>query len=155
MDRKKRIEELRRKNVITNLCNTWIDNGINISIENFLGIEETQSLQNKILSKIDEMNFQDASNIYALDEMNIVSVYIKELVNNIDSRKDYVFFAREATKIGGIILQGNVLIEKKEFIVKESELFFNRGCCIFLCSLNAERGICLWKGEYDIRIYIW
>ncbi|MDE6016768.1 MAG: hypothetical protein K2H41_13950 [Acetatifactor sp.] len=154
MDRKKRIEELRRKNTITNLCKTWINNGINISIENFLGIEETLSLQNKILSKIDEMNCQNACNIYGRDEMNIVSVYIKELENNICSREDYVFFARESTEIGGIILQGNVIIEKKEFIVKESELSFTN-CCIFLSSLNAEKGICLWRGEYDIRIYIW
>lgn len=154
MNKKIKIQELKRKNAITNLCKIWKDNGINISIVNFLEIEETLFLQDKIISRLDEMDSQNTSNIYRKDEMNVESVYIQTLVNNIYSRKDYVFFAREATKIGGIILQGDVIIEKKEFIVKEAELF-HRGCCIFLSSLNAERGICLWKGEYDIRIYAW
>ncbi len=154
MDRKKRIQELKRKNKITNLCRIWMDNNITISMDNFLGIQQTLHLQSKILNKLDKMDSDNASIIYQKHEKNILSVFTEELINNIKNNKEYVFFVRGANEIGGIILSGNIIIEKCEFIIKESEIF-NKGCSIFFTSLNAERGICLWEGEYDNRIYVW
>lgn len=37
-----------------------------------------------------------------------------------------------------------------EFSVRESN-----ECSIFFASINTEKGICLWKGEYDSCIYVW
>lgn len=154
MDKKRRIQELKRKNEITNLCRVWMNNDIIISMNNFLEIQETLHLQTKILNKLDEMDSNNISIIYQEQEINIISTFTKELINNIDKNREYVFFVRGATKTGGLVLSGNIIIEKREFIIKESEIF-NNGCSIFFSSLNAERGVCLWKGEYDNRIYVW
>lgn len=154
MDRKKRIQELKRKNEIINLCRVWMNNDITISIDNFLKIQETLHLQSKILNKLNEIDSHNESIIYQEQEINILSAFTEELINNIDNNKEYAFFVRGATKIGGLVLNGNVIIEKSEFIIKESEIF-NNGCSIFFSLLNAESGVCLWKGEYDNRIYVW
>ncbi len=154
MDKKKRIQELKRKNEITNLCKVWMNNDISISMNNFLEISQTLQIQSKILDKLDEMDRNNTSIIYQKQEIDIISAFTKELINNIDNSKEYVFFVRGATKIGAIVLSGNIIMEKCEFIIKESEIF-NNGCSIFFSSLNAESGICLWKGEYDNRIYVW
>lgn len=154
MDKKKRIQELKRKSEITNLCKVWMNNDITISIDNFLETQETLHLQSKILDKLDEMDSDNTCIIYQEQEINIISVFTEELINNIDNTKEYVFFVRGATKIGGLVLSGNIIIEKSEFIIKESEIF-NNGCSIFFSSLNSESGVCLWKGEYDNRIYVW
>lgn len=154
MDRKKRIQELKRKNEITNLCGVWRNNDITISMDNFLKIQETIHLQSKILNKLDKMDSDNTSIIYQEQEINIISAFTEELINNIDNNKKYAFFVRGATEIGGLVLSGNIIIEKSEFIIKESEIF-NNGCSIFFSSLNAESGVCLWKGEYDNRIYVW
>lgn len=154
MDKKENIQKLKRKNEITNLCKTWINNGIFISMDNFLEIQETLHLQSKILDRLDKMDMDDTSIIYQEQEINIISVFKEKLVNNLDNNKEYIFFVRGATKIGGLVLKGNIIIEKSEFVIKESEIF-NNGCSIFFSLLNAESGICLWKGEYDNRIYVW
>lgn len=154
MDKKKRIQELKRKNEITNLCKVWRNNDISISIDNFIGTQETLHLQKKILDKLDEMDRENTSIIYQEQAIDIVSAFTEELINNIDNSKKYVFFVRGVTEIGGLVLSGNVIVEKSEFIIKESEIF-NNGCSIFFSTLNAENGICLWKGEYDKRIYVW
>ena len=154
MDRKKRIQELKRKNEITNLCGVWRNNDITISMDNFLKIQETIHLQSKILNKLDKMDSDNTSIIYQEQEINIISAFTEELINNIDNNKKYAFFVRGATEIGGLVLSGNIIIEKSEFIIKESEIF-NNGCSIFFSSLNAESGVCLWKGEYENRIYVW
>lgn len=154
MDRKKRIQELKRKNEIINLCRVWMNNDITISMNNFLETQETLCLQSKILDKLDEMDSNNTSIIYREQEINIISTFTEELINNIDNNKEYVFFVRGVTKLGGLVLSGNIIIEKREFIIKESEIFDN-GCSIFFSSLNAESGVCLWRGEYDNRIYVW
>ena len=123
-------------------------------MDNFLKIQETIHLQSKILNKLDKMDSDNTSIIYQEQEINIISAFTEELINNIDNNKEYAFFVRGATEIGGLVLSGNIIIEKSEFIIKESEIF-NNGCSIFFSSLNAESGVCLWKGECDNRIYVW
>lgn len=154
MNNKKRIQELKRKNQITNLCKEWMNFDVLITIDNFLNIEETLLLQSKILGKLDEMDSNNISITYQRNEKDMISTFEEILINNIRNDEKYVFFVKGVTKIGGLILSGKIIIEKYQFIIKESEIF-NNGCSIFFCSLNAESGVCLWKGEYDNRIYVW
>lgn len=155
MDNKKRIQELKRKNQISNLCKEWTSFDILITMENFLEIEETLLLQSNILKKLDEMDSNNTCVIYQGKQEDILSDFKEKLINNINVDEKYVFFVKEVTKMGGLILDGKIIIEKYQFIIKESE-FFNNGCSIFFSSMkNAEKGICLWKGEYESRIYVW
>lgn len=123
-------------------------------MHDFLEIQETLLLQNKVLKKLDEMDNNNTSIIYQGNEKNMISVFEKTLIDYIKNDEKYVFFVKEVTKIGGLVLNGKTIIENYQFIIKESEIF-NKGCSIFFCSLNAERGVCLWKGEYDSRFYVW
>ena len=154
MNNKKRIQELKRKNQITNLCKQWKDFDVLITMDNFFEIEETLLLQSKILRKLDEMDSNNTSIIYQGNEKDMISAFEEILINNIKNDEKYIFFVKGATKIGELILSGKIIIEKYQFIIKESEVF-NNGCSIFFCSLNAKSGVCLWKGEYDNRIYVW
>ena len=154
MSNKKSILELKRKNKIAVLCKLWMNNNIQISINDFLQVDETLCIQNKILNKLHIMDNKHESNVYIEKEIDIISIFTDYIINNININKSYVFFVKDATKIGGLILGGDTIINKHEFIIKESE-FFDKGCSIFFCTLHAESGVCLWRGEYDSRIYVW
>jgi len=154
MDRKERIKALKRKNAITNLCKIWEKNGILITPEDFLDVEETLDIQKIILNKMYELDNGGFSEIYKKDERNIVGIYTEKLRNSINDDCTYVFFVRNPIDYGGIVLTGEVLKKNIDFIVSESEFYFNI-CCIFCCSIKKECGVCLWSGEYDYRIYIW
>ena len=69
-----------------------------------------------------------------------------------DSEKDKILNDFNATYLS--YPKGKTIIEKYQFIIRESEIY-NKGCSIFFCSLNADQGVCLWKGEYDSRFYVW
>lgn len=57
-----------------------------------------------------------------------------------------------ATKLGALKLQGNIISNNIEYVISKSE-FLNGGCSIFICSCGLENGVCLWRGEYDSRVY--
>lgn len=154
MDNKKRIQELRRKNQITNLCKEWLNFDVLITMADFLDVEETLLLQSDILDKLDEMDRNNTSIIYQGNEQDAMSAFKELLIKTVKNDEKYVFFVKGATKIGGLILKGKTVSENYQFIIKESEIFHN-GCSIFFSSINAEKGICLWRGEYDSRIYAW
>ena len=154
MDNKKRIQELKRKNQITNLCKEWANFDVIITMDDFLVVQDTLLLQDKILRKLDEMDNNKTSIIYQESENNMITAFEKTLIDYIKNNEKYVFFVKEVTKIGGLVLSGKTIIEKYQFIIRESEIY-NKGCSIFFCSLNADQGVCLWKGEYDSRFYVW
>lgn len=153
MSRKQYIEELRKKNAIKHMCEKWSDKGIFITEDEFLETETTSSIQEKILKKLDEMDDKKNCYIYSRN-IDIISIYEEYLVKNIDMNEQYVFFSRDAQKIGGLILIGKTIIEKRKFLLNETELF-EMGCTIFICTEDVKKGICLWKGEYDFMIYVW
>ena len=151
-DYKGRITELKRKNTISNMSKEWKKESINIEITDFLEVQETLQLQEKILKKLEEMD--ENNNCIICQEDDFLTQYTQILLSNINEEQIYVFFVGEANEIGALLLKGGVILEKYSYIIKNSGLF-NMGCSIFFCSINMESGICFWKGEYDKRIYIW
>lgn len=149
---KMRMIELKRKNAITNMCKEWKEYNIDISIDNYLEVYQTLQLQENIITELDELDRNNKSIICS--ESDISFDFIKYLNKNIHKESEYVFFEAGATKIGALQLRGDVILEKIDFLIQESE-FFNGGCSIFFCSSNMDNGICLWRGEYDNRIYVW
>lgn len=154
MDNKNRIQELRRKSQRTYLCKEWERFNVQITMDDFLEVQDTLRLQDKILSKLDEMDNDNTSIIYQGNEKDMIFAFQKMIIHYIEDNDKYVFFVKDVNKIGGLVLNGKTISENYQFIVKESE-FFNKGCSIFFCSLNMDKGICLWKGEYDTRFYFW
>lgn len=154
MDNKELIKKLKIKNITKRVCEYWEKAGITISEDNFFDIQKTLYLQDKIIKKLDDMDSKCMCTIYQEKQINVIQEFKKILVNKIDDNLKYVFFIKEATKIGAVILNGRIIKENADFIIKESEIF-GFGCSIFFHSLNNDSGICLWKGEYDSRIYVW
>ena len=167
MDKKERIKELRRKNALIQLCNDWKKNDISISLDNFLDLNETAYINNKIMDILHEMDENNKSIVY---EKKSIKEYKQKILLYLDDKEKYIFFVKESCEYGAMILSGKVLKDNIEFILSESELLkdnveyvsseselsYNGRCCgIFCCSQNAEKGICLWHSEYDDRIYIW
>ncbi len=153
MDRKKRVEELKRKNRIAVLCRRWNDYGIKISIDSFLSQRETIAIQKDIINMLDILDVHHKSMIYSKTE-NVLNKYKKELFHYIDDDERYVFFLKKSTDYGAVVINGNTLKENMDFIIGESE-YFNNTCCIFCCTESVVSGICMWLGEYDNRIYVW
>lgn len=151
-DHKSRMIELKRKNTISNMSKEWKKESINIEINDFLEVQETLQLQDKILKKLEEM---DANNTCIISqEDDFLAEFTQMLLSKINEEQIYAFFIGEANEIGALLLKGDVILEKYSYIIRKSELF-NIGCSIFFCGINMESGICFWKGEYDNRIYIW
>ncbi len=152
MNNKTRMLELKRKNAITNMCKEWGEHSIDISIDDYLELHQTLQLQEYIITELDELDKKNKSIVCS--ESDSISEFITYLNKYICKECEYVFFEAEATKIGALRLKGKEILEKSDFIIQKSEVF-NGGCSIFFCSNSMEKGICLWRGEYDNRIYIW
>lgn len=154
MDRKERIKGLKRKNSISNLCKTWEEEGIVVTYNDFLDVEETLNIQKIIINKMDELDNNNLSEIYQKSERDIIDIYTKKLLISIKDDCEYVFFVRDPSEYGCIKLKGEILKKNIGFIILESEFYYN-SCSIFCYSQKNECGICLWSGEYDYRIYVW
>lgn len=154
MDRKDRIKELKRKNRNSLICKAWNEKGINISLENFLDLNETLYIQKEIINKLDEMDEHNESAVNVKDRERTIIKYKEELKRSINKKGEYIFFINESTIYGAVILTGKTILDNIDYIISESELMSN-SCSIFCCSNDVKNGICVWSAEYDDRIYTW
>lgn len=146
------LDEVKRKNKILQVCKEWVNNGIEISINDFYGIPTTLQLQEKIIAKLDELDTQKKYIICKNREE--IETFLNYTNKVICKSMKYAFFMADATKLGALKLQGNIIFNNIEYVISKSEIL-NGGCSIFLCSCSLENGICLWRGEYDSRVYFW
>lgn len=154
MDRKERIIELKRKNRNSSICKAWKEKGISISLDDFLDLNETLNIQKRILNKLDEMDEHKESVVNVKDKEQTIKKYNEELKSCINKKEDYIFFIKESTKYGAVIISGKTILDNIDYIISESELL-NDSCSIFCSTMNVKSGICVWSGEYDDRIYAW
>ena len=154
MNRKERIKELKRKNRNCSICKAWKENGISISLDDFLDLNETINIQKKVIGKLDEMDASNTCIICNKEKDQTIKKYKEELKRCVNIKEKYIFYIKESTVYGAVILVGKILLDNIDFIISESELL-NDACCILCCTKNIEIGICVWSGEYDDRIYVW
>ena len=149
---KTRLVEAKRRNEILQNCKEWGNNGIEISLEDFYDIHTTFQLQEDIVAKLDDFDSQKKSIICKHEDA--IVMYANYVSKVISKPIEYVFFVANSTKIGALKLKGNIITNNLEYVISKSELF-NGGCSIFICSYGLENGVCLWRGEYDSKIYFW
>ena len=154
MDRKEKINELIRKNRNCSICKERKEKGISVSLDNFLDLNETLRIQKKIMNKMDGLDEHNESIISLKNKEQTIKKYKVELKRYINIKEEYIFYIKESTVYGAILLAGKTLLDNIDYIISESELL-NDSCCIFCCTPNVDFGICVWAGEYDDRIYIW
>lgn len=154
MDREERIKELKRKNRNCLICKSWEEKGISISLDDFLDLNETLYIQKRIINKLDEMDEHKECVVNVKDKEQTIKKYKEALKRSININEEYLFYIKESTIYGAVILAGKTILDNIDFIISESELL-NDSCCIFCCTKNAKIGICVWSGEYDDRIYVW
>ena len=149
---KARLDEVKRRNKILQACKEWENNVIKISINDFYDLHTTLQLQEKIIAKLDELDSQKKYIICKNKEE--IEDFLNYTNKVICKSMKYAFFVANATKLGALKLQGNIISNNIEYVISKSE-FLNGGCSIFICSCGLENGVCLWRGEYDSRVYFW
>ena len=149
---KARLIEAKRRNGILQICKEWENNGIEISFDDFYDLYTTFRLQEEIIAKLDDLDVQKKYIICKNTEE--IEDFLKYTSKVICKSKEHVLFIENSTKPGALKLQGNIISDNIEYVISKSE-FLNGGCNIFICSCSLENGVCLWRGEYDSRVYIW
>ena len=142
---KARLDEVKRRNKILQACKEWENNGIKISINDFYDLHTTLQLQEKIIAKLDELDSQKKYIICKNKEE--IEDFLNYTNKVICKSMKYAFFVANATKLGALKLQGNIISNNIEYVISKSE-FLNGGCSIFICSCGLENGVCLWRGEF-------
>ena len=149
--RKKKIVELKRKNLVNNICKEWFRAGIDIKLDDFISLKKTMEYQLEIIQRLDSM---DSGGNYSLCAENCEEKMVFHLKKFVNQDINYIFFEKEATKCGAIALRGKLITDNAKELLKKSE-FNDKGCCFFLCSEDKSQGFCIWRNEYDIRLYLW
>ena len=149
MDRAKLLEaQMRNKRL--RFCKEWCNNGIEISMNDFL--DPKMIGEGYVLSLIDNFDAQKKGIVCSLDSG--LEEFKGQVNKNIYKDEEYVFFEENSSEIGAIKLSGTIILNNIEFIIENSGL--NHGWSdIFICSPDFEKGVCLWRSEYDTRIYVW
>lgn len=152
MDRTRLIEAQKRNRRLL-LCREWKKNGIEISLDNFLDKEIIYQPDKSILSLIHKFDEEKKYIICNLDTG--IEEYKILLKNNICKDVEYIFEPENFSEIGLIKLSGKIILENIEFIIKNSSAHQGILLNVFIYTENLEKGICLWRLEYDTRIYVW
>ena len=153
-DRKERIQNLQIKNRRKLLCekiNMHLDD---IKLDDFISLYDTKKLQEIVFSIMEDM---DAKNEFLISSLDVSYGKILEDNKQYFEQKDgdkIVFFHHDALEIGAIELNIRTVLNNISYIVSESEMGI-RGCRILLVSKDVKYGLCLWRGEYEIKLYKW
>ena len=132
---KARLDEVKRRNKILQACKEWENNGIKISINDFYDLHTTLQLQEKIIAKLDELDSQKKYIICKNKEE--IEDFLNYTNKVICKSMKYAFFVANATKLGALKLQGNIISNNIEYVISKSE-FLNGGCSIFICSCGLK-----------------
>lgn len=154
MDRKEKIKNLQIRNSRRLFCEKMKQYIEEITIDDFISMDDTIQLQNKILWRMDEMDKKEKS----LKEP-INASYASLFKMNCDIFSKYndakvIFFHRQAIDIGAIEISVSSIMKNIDYIILTSEMY-EYGCSIFLVSQDMRFGLCLWKSEYNFTIYKW
>lgn len=153
-DRKERIRNLQIKNsrkLLYKKLNTVLDD---IKLDDFISLNDTKKLQEKVFSIMAEM---DAKNEFLIAPLDVSYEKILKDIKQYFEQKagdKIVFFHHDALDIGAIELNIRTVLNNISYIVSESEMGV-RGCRILLVSKDVKYGLCLWRGEYEIKLYKW
>ena len=89
------LDEVKRKNKILQVCKEWVNNGIEISINDFYDIPTTLQLQEKIIAKLDELDTQKKYIICKNREE--IETFLNYTNKVICKSMKYAFFMADAT----------------------------------------------------------
>ena len=116
---KARLDEVKRRNKILQACKEWENNGIKISINDFYDLHTTLQLQEKKIAKLDELDSQKKYIICKNKEE--IEDFLNYTNKVICKSMKYAFFVANATKLGALKLQGNIISNNIEYVISKSE----------------------------------
>lgn len=148
MDKKNYLQELKELNNRRNYCKE-ISNIIHrITVSDFLSIEETREKLNAIIERIENSEFQ--KNPLSCD----VNALFEQYIHKIYRDDKFIFFQYNSVMIGALTLYGFEIVENSGYIFEQSPVAKGWND-LFIVTKDMQSGFCIWKGEYDIRIYQW
>lgn len=154
IDRRERIMNLQIRNsrkLLYHKIKTHLDG---IQMDDFISLHDTKMLQEKVFSIMENL---DEKNDFLIFPLNVSYREILEENKTCLAKKvmeKIVFFHHDALDIGAIELDVRTVLDNISYTVSESEMGV-RGRRILLVSRDAKYGLCLWRGEYEIKLYIW
>jgi hypothetical protein len=125
-----------------------------IVVSDFISLEDSRILQSKVFGLMENMDKERKSLTIPLDSS------CQEIFNeNMDifekhMNQKIVFFHRQAMDIGAIEINTCSVMDNMDYIISESEMY-RYGCRILLVNKDIKYGFCLWRGEYEYRLYKW
>ena len=126
----------------------------NVKEDDFLDIDKTKKISNMIIEKMNTMDKEGESITYN------ISAYCKKLVCEgkkiirVHSKIPLVFFQYNSGQLGAISFAENTISSYLEFLYQQSGLAQGKSDFI-LTDYNLNFGYCIWKSEYEIKLYSW
>lgn len=154
MDRKERIKILQIENNRRLLCKDMKEYIEGINVDNFVSLENTVELTEKILKRMEYMDERKLSVKKPLDYS-----FEKLFKENMDtllkkSQQNIVFFHYLSSEIGAIEIKISSMIKNIDYILSISEM--NKWACdVFAVSKDMRFGLCIWRTEYEFILYKW
>lgn len=148
MDKRERLQELIKVNNRKNYCKELNNIIHDITVSDFLSTEETRKKLNIILERIEKSEFQKMPLSYNTKEL------FKQHIHKICREDKFIFFQYNSIMIGALTLYGFEIIENSDYIFEQSPVAKGWNDLIIV-TMDMQVGFCIWKGEYDIRIYQW
>lgn len=155
MDRKERIKVLQIENRRRLLCKDMQEYIEEISVDNFVSLENTVELTEKILKHMEYMNERKLSVKKPWDYS-----YEKLFKENMDillknSEQNIIFFHYLSHKIGAIEIKVSSMIKNIDYILSLSDMKKPTCCDVFAVSKDMSVGLCIWRAEYELLLYKW
>lgn len=155
MERKERIKKLQQRNLRKLLYQEMCIVFKNLEINDFITLDETIDLQNKIITLMDNMDSDKVSMKTPIGEsthQDLLKVNLDVLHNH--HKDKLIFYHMKSMEIGAIEINVGEAIDNIDYLLSVSEMC-ERGCSIFLVEKEMKFGLCLWVSEYDITVYKW
>lgn len=145
---KKKIQKLKRLNFRKIYCEELNNIIQRITVSDFLSTDETRKKLNCILKKIEDSEFHKEP--LSSDARVLFEQYVHKMRRN----EKFIFFQHNSVMIGALTLYGFEIVENSGYIFEQSPIAKGWND-LFVVTLDMQAGFCIWKGEYDIRIYQW
>lgn len=154
MDRKQRIQELRRKNKISQLIRKMKIIFNNLREEDFLTIDKANIIQKNVISIMNSMDEQEKSEKYPLDYnyKKWIEDNLKKL--KIEFCKEFIVYLDLNCETFAVFLNVDDIFNNIDYIISMTSIE-NNGSSLIIINDKLNTGLCLWRTEYEIMGYKW
>lgn len=154
MDRKKRIQDLQRKNRIKQLINELKGVFNQLDNKDFLSADKTSTIQTNVISIMNSMDEKETSEKLAMnyDYKKWIKDGLKKRQTELNT--ELVVYLTWKQETFAITLCADEIFHNIDYVISMSSIA-NNGSSFIITSNELDVGLCLWRTEYEIMGYQW